>query len=327
MTHKPGDLGHLDAHNEFDKFIDDIRNKKIFPGPPGPDGPPGPPGPGAEYQPTAPSKRRDGTALLEGDIWVDSDDVLFVYELIATGVAPTSPVEGQLWYDTGKDLLKRWDSVTKNWISMGVTSGPVGPQGPPGPQGIQGPQGDPSNVPGPKGDTGATGPTGPQGPKGDPSTVPGPQGPKGDQGMQGAQGPQPTFGTPTITPSVPARLPLSRFRVLARLVTPTDWTSRSRPVTRESRATRVTRVIKAISLCSRSPSQQRSLLAPLLPQSSQGPAQQPTRMSSGSAWSLVTREPSAHRGRRATLERRSPSRARSLPQQTCLPLPPPVRAT
>ena len=213
MAFQAGQSGHLDEHNKWHQFLDDVKdpNKKgQYPGiegPPGLDGPIGPAGPGAEYQPDAPTQRKDATPLESGDIWVDSDDVMFAYELLATGTAPANPLDGQLWFNTGTNILHRFEAASNNWVPMGVSQGPVGPQGPPGPQGIQGPKGDPSSVPGPKGDRGDVGATGAQGPKGDPSTVPGPQGPKGDRGIAGPTGPVATYATPTVQKINPGSTP------------------------------------------------------------------------------------------------------------------------
>jgi Collagen triple helix repeat (20 copies) len=67
--------------------------------------------------------------------------------------APSTPVVGELWYDTVNNLLKNWNGTA--W----VTAAP-GPQGPAGTNGTNGATG----AQGPKGDTGATGPQGPAGP-------------------------------------------------------------------------------------------------------------------------------------------------------------------
>jgi hypothetical protein len=121
---------------------------------------------------------------------------------------------------------------TKDFDSLSVTIGAVGPpgekgekgdkgdqgdpgvQGDPGPPGLQGDKGDKGDK-GDRGDVGPVGPTGPQGAKGDtgnqgPQGDPGPQGLKGDagavgpdgppgpQGPQGLQGPQGPQGLPGI---------------------------------------------------------------------------------------------------------------------------------
>jgi hypothetical protein len=78
----------------------------------------------------------------------------------------------------------------RDFSTIDVTVGIVGPQGPQGLQGLTGMTGatgatgqtGAQGPPGPKGDTGATGAEGPQGP-------PGPEGPEGPQGPQGAAGP------------------------------------------------------------------------------------------------------------------------------------------
>ena len=213
MAFQAGQSGHLDEHNKWHEFLDDAKDpakRGKYPGiqgPAGADGPVGPPGPGSEYMPTAPATRRDGTPLIGGDIWVDSDDVLFVYELIAQGTAPPNPLDGQLWFDTNQNLLKRWDGNSNAWVSMGVTRGPAGPQGLQGVEGPVGPKGDPSTVPGPKGDQGDPGPTGPVGPKGNPSTVPGPPGPRGDQGFIGPVGPVAVYGAPIAQKLSPGASP------------------------------------------------------------------------------------------------------------------------
>jgi hypothetical protein len=122
MAFQAGQSGHLDEHNKWHQFLDDVKdpNKRgQYPGiegPPGLDGPIGPAGPGAEYQPDAPTQRKDSTPLESGDIWVDSDDVMFAYELIATGTAPANPLDGQLWFNTGTNILHRFEAASNNWV-------------------------------------------------------------------------------------------------------------------------------------------------------------------------------------------------------------------
>jgi len=108
--------------------------------------------------------------------------------------APTSPAEGDLWYESDTSILFiRYNSY---WVEAGVTgpTGPIGPSGGPtgatGPTGITGPTGvtgatGTTGTTGATGQTGATGPTGITGPTGVGAT--GPTGPSG--GPTGATGP------------------------------------------------------------------------------------------------------------------------------------------
>jgi len=122
--------------------------------------------------------------------------------IVVSGVAPTNPAVGALWYDIVSGRLYVW--YDNYWIDAnpGAIEGPTGPRGRPGQDGIQGlngptgptgPTGAASNVAGPTGVTGPTGPTGPQGPTGptgDNSNVAGPRGPQGPSGPSGPSGPQ-----------------------------------------------------------------------------------------------------------------------------------------
>ncbi len=104
---------------------------------------------------------------------------------VKSSQSPTTPIDGQFWFDTNTNTLKMWSTSTSEWISTGTSViGQDGPQGPTGPQGLAGPQG----VAGP---VGATGPTGPQGVQGNTGTsgATGPTGPQGVQGNAGAAGP------------------------------------------------------------------------------------------------------------------------------------------
>lgn len=98
------------------------------------------------------------------------------------GTAPTSPVAGQVYFDTVMNKLRVWDG--DEWISADVgPTGPTGAQGATGPTGAQGETG-PTGATGATGAEGATGPTGPQGAEG----IVGPTGPQGEAGPTGPTG-------------------------------------------------------------------------------------------------------------------------------------------
>ena len=122
-----------------------------------------------------------------------------------SATAPTSPSNGDLWYDSVNLKLYVYynDGTSAQW----VITGPTGARGPTGDTGAQGLQGNigPQGVQGATGQTGSTGNDGPQGPKGDvgpagpigpagPAGNSGPQGPKGDAGAKGDVGAQGATG-------------------------------------------------------------------------------------------------------------------------------------
>ena len=106
MTRSPGDYGHLDDHNKWDQFIDDVRAGIIAPGITGPPGPTGPQGP--------------------------------------TGADSTVPGPAGPAGPTGPRGLTGSDGPPGPQGPAGPAgaNGATGPQGPAGAQGIQGPKGD-----------------------------------------------------------------------------------------------------------------------------------------------------------------------------------------
>lgn len=186
----PGDHGHLDAHNQWLQFIDDVVNKKIYPGPAGPEGPQGPAGPQGPQGLTGPagpkgdtgSQGAQGPQGPTGPTGPKGDQGQGIalkgyYDTYEQFIAAHPSGQPGDAYIVGKNLYV-WDMTDGNWQDCGPS---VGPQGPKGDTGATGPQGP----------AGSTGPAGPEGPKGADSTVPGPTGPagaKGDTGPAGAKG-------------------------------------------------------------------------------------------------------------------------------------------
>lgn len=105
----PGDTGHIDAHNYWLQFIDDVVNKRIFPGPAGPVGPVGPEGPVGP----------DGQGLKIDGFYDTFDEFIQAHP---TGVAGDA-------YIVNVDLLL-WNPKTNSWLNTGPVQGPVGPVGP-----------------------------------------------------------------------------------------------------------------------------------------------------------------------------------------------------
>jgi hypothetical protein len=120
---------------------------------------------------------------------------------ISDDIPETTPVNGDLWYET--DSGKMFVYYDNFWVDISGRGGPTGPTGslgPTGPFGPTGATGAASNVTGPTGPTGsigltgstgptgATGPTGVSGPTGAASTVAGPTGPTGPTGALGPTG-------------------------------------------------------------------------------------------------------------------------------------------
>jgi hypothetical protein len=100
--------------------------------------------------------------------------------ITVTGIPPTNPREGALWFDTISGKLYIWyDSF---WVDPNpdALAGPAGPRGLQGIEGIQGLDG-PSGPQGPISTT--LGPSGPAGPAGNTSGPTGPQGPSGPYGI------------------------------------------------------------------------------------------------------------------------------------------------
>jgi len=179
----------------------DTDSSNVGAGPPGPPGPPGADGPpGGDGSPGTPGS--DGVAGLD-----------------ISDTPPTSPSEGDMWWesDTGALYVYYNDGNNSQWVA--VAQGPAGsdgPPGPPGPPGTGGPGGGAStflqltDTPGTftankwlKVNSGGTaleytdpggGPPGPPGPPGQDgddgspgsdSTTPGPPGPPGPPGSDG----------------------------------------------------------------------------------------------------------------------------------------------
>ena len=56
------------------------------------------------------SKIVDGT-IVPADLHNDA-------KVVKSGSAPTSPVEGNLWYDTATDALKVYDTTAGDWVKI-----------------------------------------------------------------------------------------------------------------------------------------------------------------------------------------------------------------
>ena len=164
----PGDKGHLDAHNYWLQFIDDVTNHKIYPGPAGPVGPTGSTGPAG---PLGPKGDQGQGIALKG-----------YYDTYAEFIAAHPTGNAGDAFIVGKDLFV-WDVTDNHWQDCGPS---VGPQGPKGDVGTQGPVG-PAGAVGAKGDTGLQGVPGKDGgigPAGKDGTV----GPAGKDGTAGKDG-------------------------------------------------------------------------------------------------------------------------------------------
>lgn len=105
----PGDKGHLDAHNYWLQFIDDVVNKRIYPGPEGPTGPVGPEGPTGA----------DGQGLKIDGFYDTFQEFIAAHPVGASGDA----------YIVNVDLLL-WNTKTNSWLNCGPVEGPTGPAGP-----------------------------------------------------------------------------------------------------------------------------------------------------------------------------------------------------
>jgi len=224
MAFAPGDGGHIDEHNKWLGFIEDLKDpakKGEFPtleGPAGPQGPEGPAGPTGPQGPVGPQ----GSRGLKGDTGPQGDPgpkgpvgatggqgfqgpvgpagpqgqrgpvgsgihILGHYPTL-TDLQEAHPTanEGDAYIITGTGDLYVWGGGSGGyWADVGHVQGPEGPQGAQGPMG-------PRGFLGPQGVQGEQGPRGDQGPQGLPGdTGPqGEQGPQGDTGEQGPQGPE-----------------------------------------------------------------------------------------------------------------------------------------
>ena len=159
MAFKAGDSGHLDEHNKWKTFLDDIKdpdNADKYPalqGPPGPPGPEGPQGadstvPGPEG-PTGPA----GPLGPQGPKGDTGAGVLVKGNVPDAASLPSSGNEindAYLTNDTGHMWV--WNGAS--WTDVGRVSGPAGPTGPKGDTGPAGPQGDPGYPPVGAGDSG-----------------------------------------------------------------------------------------------------------------------------------------------------------------------------
>jgi hypothetical protein len=119
---------------------------------------------------------------------------------IVSDTAPSSPLEGQTWFDSSTS--KMYIYYDSSWIetTTGI-AGATGPAGAQGPTGPTGPEGAASTVTGPTGSQGPTGPTGPTGATGAQGPT-GPTGPTGATGTAGATGPTgPTGATGVFSAS------------------------------------------------------------------------------------------------------------------------------
>jgi len=212
----PGESGHIEAHNKWNKFIQDARYGKIreLRGPMGPQGPQGPAGVAGPVGPEGPRGEQGpigdrgiegpqgeqgimgpegprGPQGIPGNTGPKGDrgpqgeigrgiDILGHYPTL-TDLQEAHPIgnPGDCYLITGSGDLYVWgEGQSDYWADVGHIQGPAGPEGPEGPQGPRGVQG----IEGP------IGPQGQAGPKGDTGAV-GPQGPRGLQGPTGEQGP------------------------------------------------------------------------------------------------------------------------------------------
>lgn len=138
-----------------------------------------------------------------------NENFVYMLENFASASAPSTPLQGQLWYDTGNNRLKIY-SINNQWVpiqSGDIGIGATGPTGATGPRGSTGPSGGPTGATGPQGATGsgatgATGLTGATGPTGaaaaqgatGPVGPDGATGPRGATGLTGSTGPQGATG-------------------------------------------------------------------------------------------------------------------------------------
>jgi hypothetical protein len=82
------------------------------------------------YSAGAPATRANGSALQNGDQWLDTstnrekhwngtawqDQVYTV--VTATSTPPASPVSGRLWYDKATSTLFIWDTLATKWVAV-----------------------------------------------------------------------------------------------------------------------------------------------------------------------------------------------------------------
>ena len=218
VIHKAGDDGHIQAHNEWNKFIEDVKDGVVAvgpQGPPGPEGPVGPAGPTGDSGPQGPAGPQgvkgpqgetggqgpagergpqgmqgvvgpEGPQGLKGDKGDKGEGlkILGTYPTLEDlqNDHPTGSV-GDAWIIQGDMYV--WSTGNLAWENTGPIQGPQGDEGPQGPEGPKGDTGE-QGPQGIQGETGDTGPEGPQGLTGDT----GPQGPEGPEGPQGETGPE-----------------------------------------------------------------------------------------------------------------------------------------
>jgi len=217
---KAGDTSHASDHN---MIVDAIKTLEGHAWIPGPVGPQGPEGPAAFYQPDPPTQRLDGSPIIPGNLWVDSDNFNYLAAFTVSNERVLS-TQGHVWGDITFQAINNsfhfFDG--RAWQQIGV-NGPQGPVGPMGPAPVLGnptvqivPDGSApqafgsftkdsqnrwvlnltfrhSDFVGPQGPQGNPGPTGLQGPVG-PQGVQGPKGDIGNTGPMGLQGPQGLVG-------------------------------------------------------------------------------------------------------------------------------------
>jgi hypothetical protein len=115
-----------------------------------------------------------------------ADNFVRLLENFASETAPTTPLEGQIWYSKADKQFRSWDG--ENWVLF-AEEGPAGPSGYVGSRGATG-------ATGPVGDTGPSGPRGYTGSIGATGLM-GQLGPQGDLGYTGSQGAASTIAGPT----------------------------------------------------------------------------------------------------------------------------------
>lgn len=228
VVHSAGDTGHIQAHNDWNQFIDDVVNKRIYPGPVGPQGPQGDQG----VQGIQGPQGDQGIQGIKGDTGdtgaTGKPFTLYANYATLAALLADVPTEDDVYGivdSSDSDNGKFYHWISSAWTYISNLSGPQGLQGIQGVQGDQGIQGEAATITVgsvtsgaegtsavvtnsgtandavldftiPRGDTGATGPQGPQG-------IQGEQGIQGIQGVQGPQGDAATISVGTVTTGAP----------------------------------------------------------------------------------------------------------------------------